>query len=100
MYHRRPYDHTNSIFKEEKLLKLKDVIALQTGLFVYRSMNVYTVDIGFRELPQSRRFHKLRISLCRTTHAQQNILVRGARFWNELASEIVNQRIAYSFNQN
>ena len=97
MYHRRPYDHTNVIFQEEKLLKLKDIIALQTGLFVYRSMNVYAVDVGFQELPQSRRFHKLQIPLCRTTHAQQSVLVRGARLWNRLPSEVVDRSTVYGF---
>ena len=91
MYHRRPYDHTNAIFKEENLLKLKDIITLQTGLFVYRSMNVYAVDTGFQELPQSRRSRKLQIPLCRTTHAQQSVFVRGARLWNQLPPGVVDQ---------
>ena len=63
---------------------------MQTRLFVYKSLNVYTVDTGFRELPQSRRSRKLQIPLCRTTHAQQSVLVRGARLWNQLAPEVVD----------
>lgn len=37
MYFKGRYDHTNSIFKDAGLLKVPDIINLQTSLFVHKS---------------------------------------------------------------
>lgn len=88
MYGRGRYDHTDGLFKDNNLLKLHDILDLQAGLFVYKSLNTYTTDTGFQRLPPSRRINELRIPLCLTTHAQHSILVRGARLWNQLLQEV------------
>lgn len=93
MYCRGRYDHTDGLFKSNNLLKLHDILYLQAGLFVYKSINIYTTNTGFQRLPPSRRVNELRIPLCLTTHAQHSILVRGARLWNQLLCEV---RIAES----
>ena len=97
MYHKNRYDHTNSLFKENHLLKIHDILNLQTGLFVYKSINTYTINTGFQQLPPSRRLNELRIPFCLTTHAQHSILVRGARLWNQLMNELRNAESHYVF---
>ena len=97
MYCRGRYDHTDGLFKSNNLLKLHDILYLQAGLFVYKSINIYTTNTGFQRLPPSRRVNELRIPLCLTTHAQHSILVRGARLWNQLLCEVRTAESQYIF---
>lgn len=89
MFSRPRYDHTAPLFSEYKLLPLNEIIHLQTCLFVYRALHVYPVNCKFETVPRaSNRQNNLRIPLCRTSHAQQSMLVRGSRLWNQLPQEI------------
>ena len=91
MFHKKRFDHTNPLFREHKLLKLQDIISLQTLLFVYRSLNVYPMDTGFQlasHAIHTRQTNHLTLPLCRTSHAQQNVIVRGSKLWNSLSSEL------------
>ena len=91
LFQSQRYAHTNPLFKEFKLLKLSDIIYFQSNLFVYKALHIYPVDSGFQYIshdPDSRRPNNLRLPLCRTTHVQQNIAVRGAKCWNNLPENI------------
>ena len=93
MCFKKPYDHTACLFKNLNLLKLPDIITLQTNLFVHKSFHSFPIDTGFNCMPFNntpRRPHSLRIPLCRTSHAQRSILIRGSRSWNNLSDELTS----------
>ena len=99
MTYSNKYEHTSPIFRELKLLKIHDLIVFQTLTFVYRSLNTYTVDTGFRTLThdiQLRQTGNLRTPLCRTSHAQRSVVSRGTKHWNQL-SETLRHKPLNSF---
>ena len=102
MFFKNRYDHTISIFRDFKLLKLPDIILLQTNLFVHKSIHSLPLDLGFRAIPYNvtRRPHDLRIPLCRTSHAQQSILSRGTKSWNNLPEHFITDENLKSFKRN
>ena len=78
-------------FRDVKLLKLSDVIDLQTTLFVHGALNTFPMDCKVQVIARNDTSRQnLRLPLCRTSHAQQSILVRGARHWNQLPHHIKN----------
>ena len=85
------YDHTNPIFKENRLLKLSDIISLYTNCFVHRAIHLHPFDLGYTVIQHgaTRRALHLRLPLCRTSHIQHCILLRGAKFWNDLPEILV-----------
>lgn len=100
MTHSRLYDHTTPLFHELKLLKLHDIVHIQSSIFVYNALNTFTIDCGFQHTRQNfdtRRPNDLRLPLCRTSHAQKSILVRGVRCWNQLSDEIKTSNTRTSF---
>ena len=100
MSFKRKYDHTNHLYRDFRILKLPDIIQLQTNLFVHKSIHTYPTDTGFKSLTHnitSRRQHRLRLPLCRTSHAQQSILFRGSRNWNNLPNNLVSDNNINSF---
>ena len=82
------YEHTNPLFGQLHLLKLHDIILLQTCLFVFKSIHVYPVDIlePLTHNINTRRPHDLRTPYCRTVHAQRCVAVRGVRHRNNLSN--------------
>lgn len=97
--HNNKFDHTSPLFKDLKLLKVNDIIVFQTLTFVYRSLNMYTVDTGFQTLShniQLRQTGNLRTPLCRTSHAQRSVVSRGTKHWN-LLPEVVRNKPMNSF---
>ncbi len=100
MFHKQRYAHTNPLFDKYKLLKFQDIVSTQTCLFVHKALHNYPVNNYFIYLSHNtdtRRPRDLRLPLCRTTHAQQNILFRGAKLWNQLPEEIKNILTLNSF---
>lgn len=100
IFFRHRYDHTNPLFQEHKILKIHDILLLQTNIFVYKSLYVFSVTNTFQFTTAdtfSRRPLSLRIPLCRTSHAQNNIYTRGARCWNNLPQDIRTATSLYSF---
>lgn len=85
-------EHTAPIFRELQLLKIHDVISYQTCLFVYKCLNIYNQNYGFEYAAhtnvQTRLVNNLKIPLCKTSHAQQNVIFRGSKLWNELSLDI------------
>ena len=89
MYFQQRFDHTNHLFRDNNLLKLIDIIELQTILFVHSAINLFPLDCNFQFISRNNRTRQnLRIPLCRTNHSQQSILVRGARSWNNLPNNV------------
>ncbi len=103
MFHCHRYDHTNPYFIQHRLLKLPDIIHLQTGLFVYNSLKNNPSGTEFQHITHNidtRRIHTLVLPLCRTSHAQQSVLVRGARQWNQLPEHVrlAPSKSSFKFN--
>lgn len=101
MFNCNPYEHTNPYFQQHKILKVHDIIHLQTCLFVYTNL-IMTNSTGteFEIMTHTgRRAHMLRIPLCRTSHAQQSVLVRGARLWNHLPDHLKTCPTKYNFKR-
>lgn len=92
MYFKNRYEHTHCLFKESRILKLHDVIYLQTSLFVHKALYTCTLYHGYTPLPYTatRRPKQLRAPLCRTSHAQQSVLTRGTRIWNTLPNHLLD----------
>ena len=100
MFHKQRYAHTNPLFDQYKLLKFQDRVYLQTCLFIYKPLHNYPIGNDFIYLSHNtdtRRPRDLRLPLCRTTHAQQNILFRGAKLWNQLLDHMKNITTLNSF---
>ena len=101
MYCKGRYDHTSSIFKDNRFLKLNDIINLHTNCFVHKALHCPTLDLGFDIIQHNvtRRARHLRIPLCRTTHAQQSVLSRGAKAWNSLPEFLVTEYNGRTFKK-
>ena len=84
------YAHTNSLFKNLNILKLRDIVSLQTYLFVFKSLQCNSLDIYQPNSinQDSRRPYDVKIPLCRTAHAQSFVTYRGAKIWNQLPDDI------------
>lgn len=85
------FAHTTPLFRNLKLLKLNDIIKLQTSIFVYNALNVFSSNCGLQYVAQhvlSRRPGTLRVPLCRTSFAQRSITYRGTSYWNDLPHNI------------
>ena len=85
------YDHTNDIYRDLRVLKLPDILYLQTMIFVHKSIHSIPVEPGFTLMPTNnttRRPHNLRVPLCRTSHAQHSIISRGSVIWNDLPGDL------------
>ena len=85
------FAHTNPLFLNLKLLKLPDIVQLQTCVFVYKALNVFSVNYEFQYTVQhipTRRADTLRIPRCRTSFAQRSITYRGTSSWNLLPRDI------------
>ena len=93
MFSCKRYDHTNPLFSQYSLLKVPDIIALQTCIFVFQSIHVYPNDTNFESLSHNvntTRPNDLRLPLCRTVQAQPSVNVRGVREWNNLPHDAKN----------
>ena len=103
MFHRQSYDHTHPLFTSYNLLKLNDItrIYLQTCLFVHSALYSSPVDWNFHLMDHSstRSYNNLRLPLCRTSHAQLNILFRGPKLWNQLPQDIKRETSRPTFKR-
>ena len=91
------YDHTAPLFLKHNLLKVHDIISYQTLVFVYKALKIYETDCGFqRHIPvniQTRNASDLTIPLYKTSHAQQCVLYRGTKLWNNIVSDTKNKSL-------
>ena len=83
IFYKNRFDHTNPLFCEHNLLKVPDKIALQTCIFVFKSIYIYPDNTTYESLSHNvistRRPNDHRIPFCRTVHAQRSVSVRGVR---------------------
>lgn len=92
MLFKKTFDHTNSIFRDQRLLKLRDTIFLQTILFVHKSLHSFPIDTGCTLLPSvsnTRRHYTLYVYPS-VGHAQQCVLSRGSKEWNNLSQDNIS----------
>ena len=64
MSHNHRYAHTYPVFKDPHLLKLTDIISLQTNIFIHKSLLTYQLNSGFQSMSNnsnSRRSNDLKI---------------------------------------
>lgn len=90
MFHKSRYEHTNPLFCENNILKVNNIISLQTCIFVFKSMYIHSNNTRFEFLSHNintRRSNYLKIPFCRTVFAQRSVSVRGVREWNNLPQD-------------
>ena len=100
MYFGSKYEHTDPYFRNNCLLKLDDIIVYTTCNFVYNALHNSPVDIEYSRTHHgidTRTRHELRLPRCRTSHAQQCVLVRGVRSWNQLSDDAKNANTRNTF---
>lgn len=93
MAYKSKFAHTDPLFCKSSLLKLLDIISLHTYLFVFKFLHEIATNCGFQLMYNNfnaRRPKDLMIPLCRTTHAQQSVIVMGTRLWNQLPEQLKN----------
>ena len=91
MTYNHRFAHTDPLFKNLNLLKLHDIISMQTYFFVYKSLNHQSIISNFHYMQtnqNTRRPNTLRLPQCRTSHTQRFLTYRGANIWNNLPDEI------------
>ena len=97
--------HTDSLFLEHKILKIKDLYLFQLGQFMFKYNNNSLPRIFDSMFPQNQSFHnyptrrsnEFHLPLLRTLLAQNTFLYTGPRFWNSLDNEIKVARSLPSF---
>lgn len=98
MFYKKRYDHTNPLFCENNLLKVPDIIALQTCTFVFKSLHIYPINITFEWMSHnvnSRRPNNLRPPFCRTVHTQRSVCECEGREgvkWSPAGNQVPNLR--------
>ena len=95
-------EHSNPLFAELKLLKLTDIIKVNSVMFIYKSLNnLIASPISF--LPQVigpynlRHQGHLQVPFTRSGQTQRFIHIRGSLLWNELPIHIRNANTIYAF---
>ena len=60
-------------------------------------MNTYPIDCGFQQCIQAnlhtRNTSDLVVPLFKTSHAQQCVLYRGTKLWNQLLPDVKNKSL-------
>ena len=76
-------DHTNPIFKQLKLLKVKDIYNMQLGLYMYHARNrgEYASQSNIHTRGSDYNAHSVMHRLSITQHA---VSKAGPDFWNTL----------------
>ena len=101
--HSQRYDHTDPLFKNYKMLKVSDLIKLQTLLFLHKALYSSEIGSNFHFLnvtPNSRRPNDVKVPWCRTSHSQRYVAFRGPYQWNQLPENIKNVRSYCIFKRN
>ena len=103
IFNMAPRSHTDSLFLDNNILKIKDLYLFQLGQFMY-NYNNNTLPAIFDEMfLKNQLVHKyptrhsgeFHLPLLRTLLAQNTFIYTGPKFWNTLSDYIKN---ATSFN--
>ena len=98
--------HSDPLFKKLKLLKLNDIIKMNTALFVFKTINnlIYSpIPFTFRNVPHYRlrgNHVNLEVPYVRLRHSQLFVHVRGANLWNSIPQNLHHSPTVISFKRN
>ena len=84
--------HTDALFLEHKILKLKDLYSFQLGQFMFKYNNNHLPKIFNDSFHRNSHVHKyptrrsneFHLPLLRTVRAQNTFVYTGPRLWNNL----------------
>ena len=97
--------HTDTLFFDNKILKIKDLYCFQLGEFMY-NYNSKSLPNIFNDLFHrnnhihnypTRRSGEFHLLLLRTIHAQNTFIFTGPRLWNNLDHNIKGAKSLMSF---
>ena len=97
--------HTNPLFLENKILKIKDLYSFQLGQFMYNYNNNSLPSAFDSMFPKNQSFHnyptrhsnEFHLPLLRTLLAQNTFIYTGPQYWNSLEENIRGARSLDSF---
>ena len=97
--------HTDDLFFDNKILKIKDLYLFQLGQFMF-NYNTNSLPNIFADLflrnnlfhnYPTRRSNEYHLPLLRTIHAQNTFVFTGPKFWNNLDVNLKNATSLISF---
>ena len=96
---------SSKLFKQLKLLKLNDILEVNTLLFVYKSINnLIRSPIEFNEREVGPYNLRLRPPIQVPNHTSKQserfVHIKGAKIWNDTPEYIRSSRTIYSFKKN
>ena len=96
---------SSKLFKQLKLLKLNDILEVNTLLFVYKSINnLIRSPIEFNEREVGPYNLRLRPPIQVPNHTSKQserfVHIKGAKIWNDTPEHIRSSRTNYSFKKN
>ena len=105
MMKKRRLEPSTPLFKRLRILKLPEIIKLNTAIFVFKSVNnLIPSPINYEFRVQRhynlRRGTQLNIPFARSKQTQRFLHIRGAHLWNELPQELRENRTLISFKLN
>ena len=98
------YAHSDPLFNELKMLKIKDLFIYHCQIFMQKTVNTEKYP-GFREsinMIQSAHSYNMRYSIlktpyCRSDMCKQSLLNQGIRAWNQLSIDLKTSTSLNSF---
>ena len=98
-------EHTNRLFIKSRVLKLEEIVKLQTLLFMFRA-KIKTLPVNLQglfeassESGESRRKYDFKHQFARTNQKQMCPSVIGIRMWNSLDNDLKGCSNIYKFKR-
>ena len=100
----RRRDHTNDIFKIQKVLKFEDMNKYCCALFVYKALQG-SIDCSLFQIRVNDRYptrynNQLEIPLLNSSQTQRSIIYHGVKIWNALPALLKENISVDSFKFN
>ena len=100
-------DHTSPLFKKYHMLKLSDIICMNTGVLMFRIMrskvlpnlNLF-MPVNAIHYYNTRNTASIFITQCRTNYRKHSLKYTGAKLWNKLPLTLKNCNCINSFKHN
>ena len=98
-------EHTNRLFIKSRILKLEEVVKLQTQIIMFRAkskalpVNLQVLFEFSSESGQSRRKYDFKHRIAKTTQKQMCPTVIGIRIWNSLDNDLKGCSNIYTFKK-
>ena len=98
-------EHTDQLFFNNKILKVKDIYSLQLGLFMFKYNskklpkvfeNLFFKNDTVHKYP-TRRSNEFHLPLLRTILSQNTFLYTGPKLWNDLDEDLKKAKSLVSF---